>query len=134
MALRVQASEALSPLGFSLAQFSVLMSLKRRPDQSNADLARMAFVTPQAMGELLKSLENANLVRRKPHKQNARTLLARLTPAGETVLGDCKKVLDKLNERMFSRMSAENRKQFGALLELSLVGLQVNSSPYSGTS
>ena len=91
MALRVHASEALSPLGFTLPQFSVLMSLTRRPDQSSADLARMAFVTPQAMGELLNGLENANLVRRKPHKENARILLARLTSAGETALADCKK-------------------------------------------
>ena len=81
------------------------------------------------MGELLSGLENANLVRCKPHKENGR-----LTSAGETALADCKKVLDELNGRMFPRMSAENRKQFGALLELCLIGLQDNSSPYGGRS
>ena len=123
MALRVQAGEALDPLGYTLPQFGILMMLKRKPGLSNAELARMTFVTPQAMGEVLSGLERSKLIRRKPHEKNARILLAELTAAGEKALAASKEVLDRLNDRMFSRLSPENKKQLGALLELCLIGL-----------
>ncbi len=127
MALRVHAGENLRPLGFTLPQFGVMMALHLNPGRSNAELARGAFITPQAMGEVLTALEKAKLVRRKPQKGNARILLAELTPAGTKALTACKKAMQGVQGRMFSRLSEENKQQLAALLELCLIGL--NSPP-----
>ena len=124
MALRVQVEEGLRPRGYSLPQFGVMMALRRTPGKSNAELARGAYVTPQAMGEVLSTLEKARLIRRKPHKTNARILSAELTPAGNKALDSCLEVIRDVNDRMFASMSPENKKQFGALLELCLKGLK----------
>lgn len=128
MALRVQTEEGLRPRGFSLPQFGVMMMLKRIPGQSNAELARRAYVTPQAMGEVLGTLEKAKLIRRRPHEDNARILSAELTPAGEKALDSCLKVTQQISDRMFAPMSGENKKVFASLLELCLVGLKNSAS------
>ena len=123
MAIRTQASEAVSPLGYTMPQFGALMMLKMHPGSSNADMARMMSVTPQALGEVMSGLEKAKLVRRKPHDKNARILVASLTSAGEKALSSCKEALDGMNARMFSHLTPENKKQFGSLLQLCLKGL-----------
>ena len=130
MALRVQVEEGLRPRNFTLPQFGVMMALRKNPGRSNAELARGAFVTPQTMGEVLSALEKAKLIRRKPHKTNARILSSELTPAGEKALDSCLEVIRDVNDRMFAPMTEENKKQFGALLDMCLKGLQ-NGAPRS---
>jgi DNA-binding MarR family transcriptional regulator len=131
MALRVQTEEGLKPRGFSLPQFGVMMFLKRMPGLSNAELARRAYVTPQAMGEVLSTLEKAKLIRRRPHEGNARILSAELTPSGEKALDSCLQVTRQISDRMFAPMSAENKKVFAALLEQCLTGLNAGAGKHN---
>ena len=55
--------EALRPLGLSPAQYAVLAELNVRPDQTNADLADRAFITPQSMQGVLARLRGQGLTR-----------------------------------------------------------------------
>ncbi len=128
MALRAQFEEGLRPRGYTVPQFGVMMALKHNPGRSSAELARGAFVTPQAMGEVLAGLEKARLVRRRPSKGNARILLAELTPSGQKALDSCTEVVREINARMFAPMSSDSKKNFSKLLQLCLRGLQ-DSSP-----
>jgi DNA-binding MarR family transcriptional regulator len=81
-ALHRRMEEALKPLGLNPAQYAVLAELNARPDQTNADLAERAFITPQSMQGVLAKLEEAKLVARRQDVRHGRRQLARLTPEG----------------------------------------------------
>lgn len=83
-ALHRRMEEALKPLDLSPAQYAVLAELNVRPDQTNADLAERAFITPQSMQGVLARLETRGLVERKQDSQHGRRQLARLTAKGRT--------------------------------------------------
>ena len=72
--------------GLSVAEFTALSVLRRRPGLSNAQLARRAMITPQAMIEVLAELERRGLVRRRADAAHRRVLRAELTPRGERLL------------------------------------------------
>ncbi len=81
-ALHRRMDEALKPLGLSPAQYAVLAELNVRPDQTNADLAERAFITPQSMQGVLAGLETLGLVIRRQDSHNGRRQMARLTETG----------------------------------------------------
>lgn len=81
-ALHRRMEEALKPLGLNPAQYAVLAELNARPDQTNADLAERAFITPQSMQGVLVKLEESRLVERRQDVRHGRRQLARLTPEG----------------------------------------------------
>ena len=82
-ALHRRMEEALKPLGLNPAQYAVLAELNARPDQTNANLAERAFITPQSMQGVLAKLEEARLVERRQDVHHGRRQLARLTPDGQ---------------------------------------------------
>ena len=62
--LRTQVSAALAPLNVHFSQYVCLRMLSTAPDQSNADLARAAGVTPQAMNGVLWRMQYGGLIDR----------------------------------------------------------------------
>lgn len=84
-ALHRQLENTLRPLGLTSAQYAVLEALKSKPDQTNADLAEAAFLTPQSMQGVLAKLEAAALVERRPDQLHGRRQLACLTPRGRAL-------------------------------------------------
>lgn len=85
-ALRSRMEEALKQFGLTPAQYAILAELNVNPDQTNADLAEKAFITPQSMQGLLAQLEQAKLVERKKDKTHGRRQLAYLTRKGQKVV------------------------------------------------
>ncbi|MFH1558082.1 MAG: MarR family transcriptional regulator [Pseudomonadota bacterium] len=81
-ALHRRMEEVLKPLGLNPAQYAVLAELNARPDQTNANLAERAFITPQSMQGVLAKLEESRLVERRQDVHHGRRQLARLTPEG----------------------------------------------------
>ena len=77
---------ALAKLNLTAAQYAVLSLLEAEPGQSNALLARSAFVTPQTMQQILANLERDKLLARRPDRQNPSILRARLTATGRRVI------------------------------------------------
>ena len=61
-ALRNAIDPALSDLELTTAQYAALYNLRRHPGASNAELARLSFVTPQTMVRIVSGLERAGLV------------------------------------------------------------------------
>src|SRR3712207_1658525 len=66
MAERARMEEVLRPLGVTLQQYTALSILERREGLSSAQLARRHFVTPQAMHQLVASMEHDGLIERRP--------------------------------------------------------------------
>ena len=82
-AVRAQINERLSPHGLTTLQYTTLSVLGSRGQPlSNAQLARRAYMTPQAMIEVLNALEEKGLIRRDPHPNHRRVYPASLTDEG----------------------------------------------------
>ncbi len=122
-ALRAGIDETLRPHGFSLPQVTVMFALAHKSGLSTADLARRAFVTPQAMGEVLAGLEAKGCVIRRAHDSHGRILPTELTPAGVEARKLCYEVLARAEAQMLSGLAADERETLGGLLERCLEGL-----------
>jgi DNA-binding MarR family transcriptional regulator len=95
--------------GLSVSQYTTLSVLDHRSGLSNAQLARRALVSPQSMNEVLLTLEQRGLVRRRAHPDHGRILQARLTAKGRSVLASCDTEVQEVEARMLSGMSDEDR-------------------------
>lgn len=81
-ALRAAMEAALRPHGLGLTQYACLELLDQRPGLSNAELARGAFVTRQAMNVVLRGLQDEGLVHRADTAEHGRARPATLTARG----------------------------------------------------
>ena len=114
--LRRQLEEGLRQHGVTVVQFTALSVLRVRSGMSNAQLARRSLVTPQSMGEVVTALENKGLVKRLPHPSHGRIMLTELTPAGEAMLVDCARVVDRAEGQMLEGLSARDQERFRSYL------------------
>ena len=122
-ALRAIIDDTLRPHGFTMPQVAVMFALGRKSGLSTADLARLAFVTPQAMGEVLAGLEAKGFVVRRAHDSHGRIQPAALTEAGMEARNLCHDVLERAERQMLSDLSGDERRMLGSALERCLVGL-----------
>ena len=67
---------------------------------SSAQLARWAFVTPQAMNLVVSTLERRKLVKRRPDPSHGRVLRASVTAKGLQVLDRCDHSMDEIEADM----------------------------------
>ena len=86
-AVRAAIAERVRPYGLTTLQYTTLTVLHRHgAPLSNAQLARRAYMTPQAMSEVIEALEIKKLIKRNPHPTHGRLLPASLTAKGRRVL------------------------------------------------
>lgn len=102
-------TEALSPHELSLPEFTTLSVLARRPGLSNAQLARRALITPQAMIQILRRLEERELVTRSVDPAHARILQSSLTARGHRLLKRASSAVDTVEDRMLEELPSEER-------------------------
>ena len=114
---RSRLEESLRPVGVSLHQYTTLSLLERRDGLSSAQLARRHFVTPQAMNQLVATLEAEKLIRRHPDPANRRILRVTLTARGRDVLRQCHTVVDVLEQHMLAAVSPSEATTFRNLVE-----------------
>lgn len=117
MAVRARMEEVLRPLGVTLHQYTLLSILERREGLSSAQLARRTYVTPQAMHQLVATMERDGFIERRPDQAHRRILRAWLTGHGAEVLLSCHRVVDGLEERMLSALTPVEAVAFGRALE-----------------
>lgn len=110
--------------GLSVSQYTTLSVLDRRNGLSNAQLARRALVSPQSMNEVLLALERRGLLRRRAHPDHGRILQARLTAKGRSLLTSCDGEVQKVEARMLSGLSDEERATLRRALLHSIRSLQ----------
>jgi DNA-binding MarR family transcriptional regulator len=90
-ASRLSLERALAGLGVTPPQFVVLTMLNAYPGLSGADLARVALLTPQTIGVIIKNLERDGAIKRSPHPVHGRMLQWTLTSRGLTALAKCRR-------------------------------------------
>ncbi|MEU6726393.1 MarR family transcriptional regulator [Nonomuraea wenchangensis] len=108
--------QGLKPLGLSPHQYATLTLLRARNGLSNAQLARRAYVTPQAMSQMLATLVEAGLITRTPSGDNQRVLETRLTARGEELTLACDLVADEIEDRMLEGVPHAERHALLALI------------------
>lgn len=105
-ATRLTLDRRLADLGITPPQFSVLTMLRAYPGLSGADLARVALLTPQTVGVIIRNLERDGAIRKSPHPVHGRVLQWTLTRRGCALLDRCRRPVQALERRLIAGLSA----------------------------
>jgi DNA-binding MarR family transcriptional regulator len=89
-AFRGATDRALAELGVTTPQFGVLTMIVAYPGLSGADLARLAFLTPQTINVIVGNLERDGAVEKSSHATHGRILRLHATPKGRALLKRCR--------------------------------------------
>lgn len=116
--------DVVSSHGLSVNQYVTLSVLVRRSGLSNAQLARRALVSPQAMNEVLLTLEERGLVCRRAHPDHGRIRQARLTAKGRRLLARCDAEVSGVEARMVSGLGHRERAVLRTVLLSGIRSLQ----------
>ena len=127
-AYRLNMERALSDLGVTPPQFAVLTMLAAYPGISNADVARLSFLTPQTVSVIVANLERSGAVARRPHAVHGRIQHIDVTQAGRKLLARCRKRVQAIEQRVVAGISASEE----ATIRRWLVGLAVDTADPTG--
>jgi DNA-binding MarR family transcriptional regulator len=107
-ASRLAMERALAPLGVTPPQFAVLIMLRVYPGLSGADLARVALLTPQTVGVIIRNLERDGAIAKSPHPVHGRVLQWALTRRGVARLQKCRQHVQSLERRLSAGLNARS--------------------------
>ncbi len=102
--------------GVTTTEYVTLSVLRRHDGMSCAQLARWAFVTPQAMSVVIVALEKRRLVRRRRDPQHGRVLRTSVTRKGLEILADCDRSMDAIEADMLGELEPEDVEVLKSLL------------------
>ena len=112
--------------GLSVSQYAALQILASRPRISNADLARDAFVSRQAMHQLLTGLGATGLVSAVGEGRSQRYAL---TAEGRTRLRKASSTVAAIEQRMLATLSPADREQLHRQLTICATALGPPNQP-----
>jgi DNA-binding MarR family transcriptional regulator len=104
-ATRLAMERALADLGVTSPQFVVLTMLRAYPGLSGADLARVAMLTPQTVGVIIRNLERDGAIRKSPHPVHGRVLQWTVTRRGTALLNKCRRHAQVIESRLAAGLS-----------------------------
>ncbi|WP_051208233.1 MarR family winged helix-turn-helix transcriptional regulator [Saccharospirillum impatiens] len=125
-AIRHRMDDELRHLNLSISQYAVLNALEQTDTLSNVELARACFVTPQTMQQLVKGLERAEWVERRPHSEHGRIIESRLTESGRVLLGQAHQLVNAIEAIMLEGLSDQAQER----LAMDLAQCQNNLSQH----
>ena len=105
---RLRMQRALADVDVTAPQFLVLTMLSAYPGASNADVARLTFLTPQTVNVIVKNLEKAGAIRRTPHAVHGRILEIALTDDGKRLLAESRARAHALEGELTDGLSAKD--------------------------
>jgi DNA-binding MarR family transcriptional regulator len=106
-ATRLAMERSLADLGVTTPQFVVLTMLRAYPGLSGADLARVAMLTPQTVGVIIRNLERDGAIKKAPHPIHGRVLQWTVTRRGAALLKQCRRHADTIERRLAAGLSAK---------------------------
>jgi DNA-binding MarR family transcriptional regulator len=115
--LKTELDTALRPLGVTTPEYTAMSVLKRRSGLSSAQLARRAFVSAQAMNQIVVSLEQQGWIERSADPQHGRILRAQLTREGRRTLAACERATVHIERSLLAGLSAEEVDALRRVLE-----------------
>jgi len=115
-ALRAEvAATVLEPSELTMPEYLCMRMLSQSP-KSNAQLAREAQVSPQAMNKVIRELQDRGLVARPATVSSGRSLPATLTREGVTILARLDPEVAKAEDRVLAKLNKQDRRELRRLL------------------
>jgi DNA-binding MarR family transcriptional regulator len=87
---REASDQAMKVHGVTAAQYGVLQRLAAYPGSSGAELARMMLITPQAVHQLISTLEKLDYIERANDPNHGRIIRCVVTSQGHNILSKCR--------------------------------------------
>ncbi|MGE0219040.1 MarR family winged helix-turn-helix transcriptional regulator [Mycolicibacterium sp.] len=116
-ALRAEVtSTVLEPHGLTFPQYICMRILARHPGRSNAELARDAMVSPQAMNMVVRGLQDLGWVTRPATVASGRSRPAELTAAGTALLERTTPGIRAAEERVLGPIPDQDRRELRRIL------------------
>ena len=126
---RMRLDEQLRARNVTTAQLRLLNEVKQRPGASGAQIARACEVTPQsAQAMMVRAVARGWVVRGK-NAENDRLVTARLTPAGQRLLGHAYAILTGLETEVWAGAGTAELRGFNDVLERGLARLVDGARP-----
>ncbi|WP_086848589.1 MarR family winged helix-turn-helix transcriptional regulator [Amycolatopsis kentuckyensis] len=115
-ALRAEvAATVLEPAELAAPEYLCLRMLSQAP-KSNAQLAREAQVSPQAMNKVVRELQDRGLVTRPATVSSGRSLPATLTREGATLLARLDPEVAAAEARVLAALGEQDQRELRRLL------------------
>lgn len=114
--LQTLKEQRLRPLGVAPAHYSLLISIHTHPGITGAELARRLSVTPQSVASLVARLADKGQLERRTHPRHRHVQELHLTDAGRHALRAADAVIAAIEERITTRLGAEDTARFTATL------------------
>lgn len=128
---RLRMARALADLDVTPPQFAVLTMLGAYQGLSNADLARLALLTPQTLSVIVANLLRAGAVVRRPHAVHGRIQQLDLSDSGKTLLAACRKRVHAIERGLVADMTASETEGVRKwLVRVALEGGEEGASPH----
>jgi DNA-binding MarR family transcriptional regulator len=116
LAVRARLDEQLRGSGITVPQWTALTVLARREGQTSAELARNAFVSAQAMGDLVAALDRGRWITRTPDPAHGRRVLIGLSDEGWSLLERLAPIAAEVEASMVEGFDDTERAVLRALL------------------
>ena len=116
LVLQPAVSAALRPLGITLPEMVCLKLLATYPGLSNAELARMTNVSPQAMNTVLRSLQDMGAVTRPESVASGRALPAQLTKQGKVLVKRAQAATKTAEDAVVAELTSDKVRELKRLL------------------
>jgi DNA-binding MarR family transcriptional regulator len=108
----------------------VLALLEESGSLPSAELARLCFVTPQTMNQLVAGLQARALVERTSHPSHGRILQTTLTEAGRALIAAAHERVEAVEASMVAALSGHDQRELVRLLQACVLALnQQGPSP-----
>ena len=106
---RLRMERALADLGVTPPQFTVLTMLVAYPGLSNADVARLAMLTPQTVSVIVANLLRSGAIARRPHAVHGRIQHIDVTEAGKALLKQCRSRVKAIEQQILAGLNADEQ-------------------------
>ena len=109
-AFRGAMDRALGELGVTTPQFTVLTMIVAYPGLSGADLARLAFLTPQTINVIVRNLVRDGAIEKTAHATHGRILRLHATARGQALLKRCRARVEQIEEEVAAMLGRDEQR------------------------
>jgi len=110
--------ERLVPLGLSLNQFIIIMTLLEKSGLTQVDLGRKTMLPAYATTRNIDKLESLGYVKRKRHESSRRSYRILLTDAGRDLAPTLYRATKSVNELFLSPLDEMQKAKFHRILRI----------------
>jgi DNA-binding MarR family transcriptional regulator len=114
--LRETSQQALAPWGITPSYLRALRVLRHHGTMRLSELSEHLHIAPRSTTEVADGLESRGLIERRPDPGDRRATLVEVTERGVTVLDAIRAARGTEAERVFGRLSQEDRAHLARIL------------------